>query len=49
MIALRAVNHGNWIKCIELEVTGEQRRFVNPNLFSLAEAYVHSDANRSEV
>lgn len=49
MITLRAVNHGNWIKCIELEVASEQRRFVNPNIFSLAEAYVHSDANRSEA
>ena len=49
MVALRTVDHGNWIKCIALEVTGEQRRFVNPNLFSLAEAYVHSDANRSEA
>ena len=49
MVALRTVDHGNWIKCIAREVTGEQRRFVNPNLFSLAEAYVHSDANRSEA
>lgn len=27
----------------------EQRQFVNPNIFSLAEAFVHSDANREEA
>lgn len=42
MILLKDINHDNWIPCIELEVTEEQRQYVNPNLFSLAEAYVHS-------
>lgn len=49
MIELRQINHDNWIECIELEVKDEQRQFVNPNIFSLAEAYVHSDANRKEA
>ena len=49
MIELRKVGHGNWLQCIELAVSDEQRRFVNPNIFSLAEAYVHSDANRDEA
>lgn len=43
---LRAVTHDNWLECIALEVAGTQRAFVNPNIFSLAEAYVHSGANR---
>lgn len=45
MIELREINHSNWIKCIELELTDDQRHYINPNIFSLAEAYVHSDAN----
>lgn len=45
MIELRKVDHGNWIQCIELQVADEQRQYVNPNIFSLAEAFVHSDAN----
>ncbi|MBQ8312893.1 MAG: GNAT family N-acetyltransferase [Oscillospiraceae bacterium] len=42
MIQLKDIDHSNWIQCIELEVTEEQKQFVNPNIFSLAEAYVHS-------
>lgn len=49
MIELKQINHNNWIECIELEVKDEQRQFVNPNIFSLAEAYVHSDANKKEA
>lgn len=49
MIELKQINHDNWIECIELEVKDEQRQFVNPNIFSLAEAYVHSDANKKEA
>ncbi len=49
MIELREINHGNWMKCIELEITEEQLQYVNPNIFSLAEAYVHSDANKKEA
>lgn len=46
---LRRIHHGNWMECIGLEVAGGQRRFVSPNLFSLAEAYVHSDANKADA
>ena len=46
MVELRAIVHENWIECIELELAEELRKIVNSNLFSLAEAYVHSDANR---
>ena len=49
MVELREINHSNWLKCIELEVTDEQRRYINPNIFSLAEAYVHSDANKADA
>ena len=49
MIELRKINHSNWLKCIALEVTDEQCRFINPNIFSLAEAYVHSDANKADA
>ena len=42
MIQLKEIDHNNWIQCIELEVLEEQKQFVNPNIFSLAEAYVHS-------
>lgn len=37
------------IVCIELEDTNEQCRYINPNIFSLAEAYVHSDANKADA
>jgi len=49
MLQLKKINHDNWLECIELEVKEEQRQFVNPNIFSLAEAYVHSDANICEA
>ena len=49
MLQLKKIDHSNWLACIELEVKEEQRQFVNPNIFSLAEAYVHSDANTSEA
>ena len=29
-----------------MEVTEEQRQYVNPNIFSLAEAFVHSGTNK---
>ncbi|MBQ3486245.1 MAG: GNAT family N-acetyltransferase [Clostridia bacterium] len=44
MIELRPICHNNWLDCIALEVAPEQRGYVNPNIFSLAEAYAHSDA-----
>lgn len=49
MISLKAINHSNWLQCIELEVAEEQRQYVNPNIFSLAESFVHSDANKEDA
>ena len=49
MIQLKEIDHNNWIQCIELEVTEEQRQYVNPNIFSLAETFVHSDANKKDA
>lgn len=49
MVELRRIGHDNWLECIALSVTQEQQRFVNPNIFSLAEAFVHSDANPAEA
>lgn len=49
MIELKAIKHDNWLECIELDVHSWQRQFVNPNIFSLAEAFVHSDANKEEA
>lgn len=46
MILLKDVNHSNWISCIELDVTNEQRQYMNPNVFSLAEAFVHSGTRK---
>lgn len=34
------IDYSNWLQCIELDVTEEQRQYVNPNIFSLAEAFV---------
>lgn len=49
MIILKKVCHNNWLDCIELEVEENQKQFVNPNIFSLAEAYVHSSINKKEA
>ena len=45
-IELRKIDHNNWLQCIELSAADEQRQYVTPNIFSLAEAFVHSDANK---
>lgn len=45
MVRLHRIDHDNWLDCIALQVADDQCRFVNPNIFSLAEAFVHSDAN----
>ena len=37
------------MECLALDVHDWQKQFVNPNIFSLAEAYVHSDANREDA
>lgn len=46
MIELKPIKHNNWMECIGLEVHDDQKGFVNPNIFFLAEAYAHSDANK---
>ena len=49
MVHLKKINHDNWMECLALDVHDWQKQFVNPNIFSLAEAYVHSDANREDA
>ena len=49
MVNLKKINHDNWMECIELDVHDWQKQFVNPNIFSLAEAYAHSDANKEDA
>jgi hypothetical protein len=49
MIELKDVRHNNWQQCIELDVHDWQKPFVNPNIFSLAEAFAHSDANQEDA
>ncbi len=46
MILLKGIHHSNWIPCIELDVTSDQRQYVNPNIYSLAEAFVHSGTSK---
>lgn len=40
MIKLQEITFNNFNECIKLEPHEEQKNFVAPNLFSLAEAYV---------
>ena len=49
MIEVKEVRHYNWQQCIELDVYDWQKSFVNPNIFSLAEAFAHSDANKEDA
>ena len=49
MIELKPIKHNNWMECIGLEVHDDQKGFVNPNIFFLAEAYAHSDANKDDA
>jgi len=39
----RKITWDNFIQCIELQVTEEQRRFISSNQHALAEAYIASD------
>jgi diamine N-acetyltransferase len=45
VIDLRAVTRANFRACVELEVLPEQRKFVAPNVRSVAEAYVLPEAD----
>lgn len=49
MIKLKAITHNNWMECIKLDVHDWQHPFINPNIFSLPEAFVHSDSNKKDV
>jgi diamine N-acetyltransferase len=40
VIDLRALTRANLVACLDLDVLPEQRRFVAPNVRSIAEAYV---------
>ncbi len=41
MIELRKITWDNWEECLNLEVADEQKNFVAPNDYSIAQAYVH--------
>jgi diamine N-acetyltransferase len=40
-ITFRPINRFNWLECIALQVDDNQKTFVAPNLYSLAEAKVN--------
>ena len=40
-ITLRPINRSNWLECIALQVDDDQKAFVAPNIYSLAEAKVN--------
>ncbi|MBD3922163.1 GNAT family N-acetyltransferase [Paenibacillus sp. PR3] len=42
-IEFRKITWDNFIQCIELQVTDEQRQFISSNQHALAEAYVAQD------
>lgn len=37
-VTLQDITRDNWQECVRLQVTDDQRRFVAPNMFSLAQA-----------
>jgi diamine N-acetyltransferase len=39
-ITLRSITQDNWLECINLKTTDEQQRFVETNLYSLAQAKI---------
>ncbi|WDV45367.1 GNAT family N-acetyltransferase [Clostridiaceae bacterium M8S5] len=41
MVDLRIIDENNFIECISLKLTDEQKEFIASNSFSLAEAYAH--------
>lgn len=43
MIELVDITAANWIECIKLSVLPEQKSFVAPNVYSLAESKYHPD------
>ena len=43
VIALRPITTENWRECVKLKVNDDQRYFVAPNMFSLAESAFQPD------
>ena len=43
LIRLKEVNEENYDECIALDVNEEQRAFVAPNIYSMAQAYIYRD------
>lgn len=41
MVELRKIDEHNYSECIKLEVADEQKNFVAPNVYSLAQAWVY--------
>jgi len=41
MIELQQITWDNWEECVGLEVADEQKKFVAPNNYSLAQSYIH--------
>lgn len=45
----RKITWDNFIKCIELQVTEEQQRFMSSNQHALAEAYIAADEGQDII
>ncbi len=43
-ITLREITEDNFYQCIDLEVTNEQKNFVAPNVYSIAESKIYPEA-----
>ena len=43
MVELRKINKDNYAECLDLKVSDEQKTFVAPNVYSLAQAWVFYD------
>ena len=41
VIELRKITKDNYDECLKLQVSGEQKNFVAPNVYSLAQAWVY--------
>lgn len=46
MVTLRKIEEANFRECIHLSVSEEQKKFVAPNVTSLAQAWLYGDAAR---
>ena len=48
-VTLRDITRDNWLQCIKLEVGEDQKTFVSPNVFSIAQASVEPTFNAKAV